>query len=203
MLEWHQDTLPYRVTFGITFFVLFGLLDWWRNPASPKRAREYLFLLFGVVAAVTYGIAHDQLTVTISPVYFRAFKGLEPVNGSLRWPAVLLAVQATYWVGLVAAAVLLIVNNPSRARPQATYAQLARAACGILVCAALGAILGALGSVLAQPPESVRACAGTDPVAQLRFMLVWGMHWGSYAGGACGIVLAGAVTHRRRLRVAT
>ena len=66
MLEVWQAIWPYRVAAGALFFVTLGALDWARHREDPRRAKEYVFLGFAMALAIAYGVAHDQLTATIS-----------------------------------------------------------------------------------------------------------------------------------------
>lgn len=194
MLAWYDSTLAYRVLFGLAFFLVLGIADVVRNPQDPRRAREYLFLLSATLAATAYGVVHDHLTVTMSPEYFRAYKGL-PDSASLRWTVTVLAVQASYWVGAVAGAVMLVANNPSPARPQLPYAMLARIGGIPLAAAAAGALLCGLAlhaGLLSVVARTTFGVPGGPP------QVVWGIHIGSYLGGAIGLVAATVAIRRRR-----
>jgi hypothetical protein len=52
------------------------------------RAKEYAFLLYTMVVAAAYGVAHDHVTATISPEYFLYGKRLSEASQpfSLYWP---------------------------------------------------------------------------------------------------------------------
>src|SRR5207248_2159371 len=63
-LEALSATYPYRVLAGAIFFLTLGVIDRVRHPEDPRRAKEYLFLLFAMTAAILYGIAHDHVTAT-------------------------------------------------------------------------------------------------------------------------------------------
>jgi hypothetical protein len=190
MIEWYESTLGWRVAFGVTFFAVLGLIDWLKNPGDPRRLREYGFLLYGTAVATAYGILHDQVTVTISPEYFVVFKNLRPGPGGLRWAALKLSVLATYWVGVVLAAALLVANNPSDRLPQLAYARLRRLALIPIGGALVGALAGAMGLGVWGTAKSVEAFSGYLPVDAGAFLTVWGMHIGSYAGGGLGGAVA-------------
>jgi hypothetical protein len=196
MLAWYDGTLAYRVLFGVAFFLTLGLADVIRHPEDPKRAREYVFLLAATLAASAYGVAHDQITVTLSPEYFRHYKGL---GDGGRFAVTSLAVQASYWVGAVAGAAMLVANNPGR-RPQLGYAELGRLGAGALAAAAGGAVLGGLALAAGVLGVVAETTFGVPPRAGMQ--VVWGVHLGSYLGGALGVVGAVAAIRRRRGRAA-
>lgn len=199
MWDAYEATFPYRLAFGVAFFLVLGVADRIRHPENPRRAKEYLFLAFSVAAAVLYGLAHDHVTATISPRYFLVGKGLAGDPRPFRLAVSILAVRGTYWVGLLGGAALLIANNPSAQRPQLPYRALVR-----LVLLALGTSLAAAGvgalmvgldafDMMNTASEFVGAAAARG------FLIVLGCHAGSYAGGAVGIIAALVIVrHRRR-----
>src|SRR5688572_32915146 len=87
--------LAARIAVGVAIFGVLALLDWRRHRERATRWREYAFLLFCVVAALAYGVLHDQITTTISWEYFAYGKGVaealrpdEPANSpAFRWEA--------------------------------------------------------------------------------------------------------------------
>jgi hypothetical protein len=190
-VSWIEASYPYRVVIGVTFFLVLGLIDWKQHPENPKRAKEYLFLLYGAATAVVYGVVHDMITVSISPAYFILGKGLDDHAHGLRVGAALLATQAAYGVGALAAAALLIANNPSPGREQLPYRRLVRLVLLPLACAGACALLGAaIGWFFpwAELLEDARANL-TEPAAR-RFVQVQAIHTGTYAGAALGTVAA-------------
>ena len=78
------------------------------------RAKEYAFLLYAMLVAAAYAVAHDHLTATISPEYFLYGKGLAQDPRPFRWAITPLAVRASLAVGLFGGAALLLANNPRR-----------------------------------------------------------------------------------------
>src|SRR5437588_1818678 len=83
--------LAYRVPLGFAFFLVLGVHDWLAHRESPKRAKEYLYLLYGMTLAIIYGVAHDHVTATISPYYFLVGKELELDPRPFRWAVTVLA----------------------------------------------------------------------------------------------------------------
>jgi hypothetical protein len=185
-----EATYPYRVSLGVAFFLTLGVRDWRKHPEDPKRAKEYLFLLYAMLCAIAYGVVHDQITSTISPEYFLAGKGLADDPRPFRWAVTVLAIHASYGVGLVAGALLLIANNPSPSRPQLAYRELAPLALLPLAFAAALAVAGGVAD-LGDPFHLERKLKGVvAPPRTARFLFVWGVHAGSYAGAVIGLAWA-------------
>jgi hypothetical protein len=126
MIEWLEATYAYRLAVGLGFFAVLLVRDLVKNREDPRRAKEYAFLAFTAAVAVLYAEVHDQITVTISPGYFVKAKGVR--GHLLRRDTAVLALKAAYGPGLIAGAVLLIANNPSRKLEQLPYRRLARRA---------------------------------------------------------------------------
>jgi hypothetical protein len=184
----------------MTVLVALVVRDVVRNR-DTRRAKEYAFLLATTLAAVVYGVVHDQVTVTISPEYFLEGKGLATDPRPLRVAVVWLAVRASWWVGLAVGAGLLIANNPRRAGrpPQLPYAELATVATVAMLAACVGAVVGAIN--IADPlglAADVRTFVSADRVRA--FLLVWGIHAGSYAGAIVGALYGVSVVVVRRRR---
>ena len=199
IVRFMEETYPHRVVLGVLFFGTLGLLDWRRHPENPKRAKEYLFLIGAMALAVIYGVLHDHVTATISPEYFLKGKELELDPRPFRWAVTVLAAHAAYGPGLVVGAALLIANNPSATRGQLSYRELGRLALVPLVLAATAAALGGVLSgaldVAGRRPDA-ELLAGKE--AATRFLVTWGVHAGSYAGGGLGALLACVLIRRRR-----
>lgn len=202
MLQWYAETELARFLFALTFFALLGFRDWWRNPHHPARLHEYAFLAYGAVVASGYGLLHDQVTVTLSPEYFRIFKGVADGGAGLRAGVAMLAIRATYWAGVVIAAAILVANNPHPRLPRLPYDRLRWRALAALGCAGVAALIGliAVSRGGAVPPEIAQAVP--DQVARTRFLMAWGMHIGSYLGGAAGGVIAVVGVWQERNRIA-
>lgn len=98
----------------------------------------------------------------------------------------------------LAGASFLLANNPSRIGPPLSFGELARFA---LVPLAAGVAAAAAGAGL----FAIDAF-GLRPIAEEivgradapRFLVVWGIHAGSYLGAVVGAILAVALIRRRR-----
>ena len=147
--------LRYRITLGVVFFAVLGVVDCLRHPDNPTRAKEYLFLFSCAGIAMAYGVVHDYLTWHISPEYFVWGKGIESAADSYSSEVVLLALKATWTAGLVVGAAFLVANNPRKGRPQLPYPTLYRQS--------LYPFLGSLSGRAAIISDSmlVRLCSST------------------------------------------
>ena len=203
MLEAYESTLAVRVVLALVFFGALLAYDLFRHGTDSARLREYGFLLLAMLFAVAYGVGLDHTTATISPAYFLIGKGLADDPRPFRWAVTLLAIRATYGIGLLAGAFLLIANNPSPRRPQLPYRKLIQMCflplCLAMLFAAIGGLVFANGA-LALRATAVELAGEADAT---RFAVTWGIHCGSYAGGVFGTILAIALVIRGRRRDTT
>ncbi len=180
----------YRV---LTLVVLMALLAAWdfrcRGAASIKW-REYLFVLAGGLLAGLIGLLSDLITSSVSPEYFHLGKGLAGGPG-LSTRAALLGLQAGFSAGAIAAAIFLYAATRRRARltpSRGTFLHFALKplACAI-VCVCLFLLLFRCFDPLnvASKLESL-----LEPDRLSRFILVWWIHCGLYAGLAAGLIWA-------------
>src|SRR5689334_4116599 len=135
MIHWLLHTregLIARVCAGGIIFLCLAVWDLKKNGRAARRWREYLFLIVCVLVAMTYGIVNDQVTSAISWEYFYYGKELETVLGpttppdraAMRWQAAKIGMMATWSVGLLLGAALLIANNPRPSRPSLASSRL-------------------------------------------------------------------------------
>jgi hypothetical protein len=205
LIHWLEETTLYRLLFGIAFFLVLGLYDVFRHRENPKRAKEYLFLLYAVFLGIVYAVIHDEITVTISPAYFIIAKELPPVAETLRLNTAFLATKASYGPAAISGALVLIANNPSKKRAQLPYNRLYLIPAITLTCAALGAFLGGLYGRLFPPASGLEYAHEfkVAPGADIRFVVVWCIHIGTYVGAGIGTLLACLHVVRARRRAAT
>jgi hypothetical protein len=166
------------------------------------RAKEYAFILYAMLMAVAYGVAHDHLTATISREYFLQGKGLATASSPFRWAVTQLAVRASCGMGLLAGTALLVANNPrSGGRPsQLTYRELVKVSFVPLVAAALVATAAGVVNASAQLGSHKAAALDVAPDRVRSFVIVWAVHAGSYAGALLGTVGATIMVLARRRR---
>jgi len=167
---------------------------------NRAKASEYAFLLYAVVVAAAYGIAHDQVTATISPEYFLLGKGLASHPEPFRLAVTLLAVRASCGTGLLAGAALLVANDPRRrGKPwHLPYAALVKLSLIPLALAAVAAIVAGIANASALVGSDTAAALGVAPTRVRPFVIVWAIHAGSYAGALLGTAVSVAVVVARR-----
>lgn len=154
-----------------------------------------------MLAAITYGILHDQVTARVCLEYFTIghppiFPTTNPTLLALGW-----GVVATWWVALPLG-ILLAVAARIGSRPKLTSRDLRRPlgvllaimACCALLAGILGAILANEGAVTLTPD-----LAGLVPANRHNAFLadLWA-HSASYLAGIVGGVALAARTYRRR-----
>ena len=198
MLHWLIHTpqgLVARVGAGAAILLVLAALDLQRNGRRATRWREYGFLLFCVAAAMTYGVVNDQVTSAISWEYFYYGKELDRVLGpavppdrvAMRWQAARIGAMATWSVGLLLGAALLIANNPRKHGPPplATMRLIALLPGVLLITMAFAAAFGALGwyGRLNWASADFREMWATNLFRPRHFTAAWGAHLGGYIGG--------------------
>ena len=156
-----------------------------------------------VIAAVFYGIVHDQFTARICIEYFTIFHPpifhtQSPTLLGIGW-----GVLATWWVG-VFFAVPMILSARAGSNPTLRAAELLPSIASLLAVMAGSAVLfGTIGYVLAR-----NGVLATDwltftpsPSLRYRFMADWWAHTASYGTAFVGGVVLCVMTFRRRLRL--
>ena len=156
-----------------------------------------------VLAAVTYGVVHDQFTARICVEYFTI--GHPPLVPSESPTVLALAwgVVATWWVGLPLGA-LLAVAARSGAKPKLLARELRRPIVRLLIAMAIGAALaGSVAYVLARTGViSLQGRLATLVPADrhARFLADLWAHSASYALGLTGGLAVCVSTFRGRGR---
>jgi alpha-beta hydrolase superfamily lysophospholipase len=168
-------------------------------------ANEYAFLLYTMLVAAAYGVAHDHVTATISPEYFLYGKGLSEASQPFRWALTSLAVRASLPAGLLCGTVLLAANRPYRNRQpgQLTYVALVKLSLIPLSAAALLAAASGALNASAQIGTATALELGVVPYRVWRFIIVWAVHVGSYVGALLGTVATAMLVVIRRRRLPT
>lgn len=155
-----------------------------------------------VVAAVFYGIVHDQFTARICVEYFTIF---HPPLFHTQSPALLgigWGIVATWWVGAFFAVPMIFAARAGRHR-SLRASELIPSIASLLAFMALSAVVfGVTGYVLAR--KGVLATDwltfSPDPAMRYRFMADWWAHSASYASAFLGGTVLCVMTYRRRLR---
>jgi pimeloyl-ACP methyl ester carboxylesterase len=164
------------------------------------RAKDYAFLLYTMLMAAAYGVAHDHVTATISPEYFLYGKDLSEASQPFRWAVSLLAVRASLPAGLLCGTVLLVANRSGQLE-QLTYASLVKLSLVPLAAAGLLAAASGALNASAQIGTTQALELGVVPYRVWRFVIVWAVHVGSYAGALLGTVATAILIVTRRLRL--
>lgn len=148
--------------------------------------------LLCIVAAVAYGIVHDQITARLCVEYFTVahpplIHTSSPTLLGLFWGTV-----ATIGVGLLLGVVLALVSH-SAGMPPVPVRRVLKMITGLLLITAIAAVLaGVVGFDLSRRsvisiPAGISAAVPVDH--HHRFMAVWFVHGASYAFGILGGLL--------------
>lgn len=169
--------------------------------ADGRRFEALRIVLFAMLAAIGYGILHDQVTAHLCVEYFTVahppvFPTESPFLLGLGW-----GVIATWWVGLILGTVLAASARLGRA-PKIGLASLRRPIALLMAASALAAliagVIGALthaGGLFILPEEWAAVIA---PDRQTRFTAAAWAHSASYASGGLGGLVIIARTIRAR-----
>jgi len=155
-----------------------------------------------ILAAILYGIIHDQFTARICIEYFTIF---HPPIFNTQSPTLLgigWGIIATWWVGAFFA-VPMILAARAGARPTLRASQLVRPISALLVFMATCAIVfGTIGYFLAR--FGILATNWltftNSPATRYRFIADWWAHTASYAAAFVGGTALCVLTYRRRQR---
>lgn len=106
-----DSTWGIRLAVGLVGLVYLAAIDWYKNPKNPTRIKEYGFL-FGVTGlAMVHGLVHDFFTHAVSSEYFSVGKGMGPRGDAFGPDVALLALQASWSVGLLIGLPIIPVKN--------------------------------------------------------------------------------------------
>jgi hypothetical protein len=160
-------------------------------------------VLLVIVAAVLYGLAHDQVTIRISPEYFTLGHPRIIDTDSITLIALAWGVVATWWMGLilgVPVALCCTVGTWPRLGARDVALPLAM----VLAVMAVGAAISALAarqSAIGFPVTEMRGVK-LSPEQQRSFFVAFAAHNASYFIGATGggaLCVAAIVMRRRRV----
>ena len=154
-----------------------------------------------VVAAVLYGIVHDQITAHLCIEYFTVFHpkiidSQSPTLLGLAW-----GVVATWWVGAILGILLAIVSQAGF-RPKLQVRDLLRPICILLavmgVCALAAGCIGYISGWVSQDSAALVPIS-----ARKAFAADFWAHSASYLAGVVGGVAFCVFAYRKRLRIST
>lgn len=154
----------------------------------PKILAFPLLLAFACLAAAAYGAVNDQISYTVSPDYYTAFKFIQfsiPYTWPPRLGAAWVGVQASWWMGLLIG--LPVLGLGALIVPRCAYVRAGIVAIIVVLAATfIAALLGLAVEILA-PSEGWRTPPDVDTVA---FRRAGAMHNAAYLGGLIGLLLA-------------
>ena len=158
-------------------------------------------IVASVVAAITYGVIHDQITARICVEYFtighpRLIDSDSPTVLGLFW-----GVVGTWWVGLPLGIGLAIAARAGR-RPKFTWSQLLSPLvilfCCMFAVAFLAGIIGYFTSSAGVFYLVERLAARIPDEKHVAFLTAGWAHSASYLSGIVGGIILWVVTWRRR-----
>ena len=152
-----------------------------------------------IVAAILYGIVHDQITAHLCIEYFTVFhpkiiSSQAPTLLALAW-----GVVATWWVGAILGILLAIVSQAG-SRPKLQIRDLFKPICVLLVvmgiCALSAGCLGYVSGWVSQDSASLIPL----PAHKAFAADVWA-HSASYLAGIVGGFVLCVIAYKKRLRM--
>jgi hypothetical protein len=169
----------------------------------PRYLQLIGWTIVACVIAGMYGAIHDQLSFTISPDYFFAFKfeqfRIDP-GWSPRMGAAIVGWMASWWTGLAVGPSLYLAASRATGGKVPTRVMLRGIAIVLLVLVLFGGLGLLLGLRLAGDPAwQIGLRPGVED--RVAFTRVGILHEASYLGGLAGTIIASvavAIDCRRR-----
>jgi hypothetical protein len=146
---------------------------------------EFMKIVGGcVLAAICYGILHDQVTARICLEYFTVFHPpvfptQNPTLLALGW-----GIIATWWMGAGIGLLLAVSARLGRWPPMSARELTARVIRLLALMACCAAVFGAIGYFAGQMPRDLSDLIAAS--SQRRFLADWWAHMASYASGFFG-----------------
>jgi hypothetical protein len=169
------------------------------NDSVSRWFELVIWTCLACVIAGCYGSLHNQVTYSLSPDYFHAFKFLQfkiPPELQNRVGASIVGWNATWWLGLIIGPPLIIsLKRPGIGIPIAAYCRCL--AVVIVVAIFCGLLAYGIGKqiVTGNPVEWWTPANVVDPIA---FNRVGFIHDGSYLGGVVGFIVGWWWSRRER-----
>lgn len=154
-------------------------------------------ILTCVLAAILYGIIHDQFTARICIEYFTVFHPPVFTTHSPTLLALGWGVIATWWVGAFLGVLLAIASRGGALPLISAEMLIPRIAVLLMIVAACAAISGVVGYFWGGIPEYVAALL--PPIQHRRFVADWWAHNASYASGIVGGIVLCAMVYKKRV----
>jgi hypothetical protein len=150
-----------------------------------------------VLAAVLYGIVHDQVTARICLEYFTVLH--PPIFGATHSPTLLAfgwGVIATWWAGAMIGVPLALAARLG-SRPKLSARTLLPMIRILLICMAASAVIaGTAGFIWGEVPRSFASLL--PPAMHQRCIADWWTHNASYASGFLGGVVMCVMAYVKR-----
>jgi|SRR5215831_4617142 len=151
-----------------------------------------------VLAAVVYGIVHDQITTRICVEYFTIFH--QPIFGGTHSPTLLAfgwGLIATWWVGVLLGLPLAVIARVGLRRRLSVSELLPMIGTLLLIIAVCALVAGVTGYYRGTIPPYMATMLPSE--VHRRFVADWWAHTASYASGFLGGVVVWVVALGRRL----
>jgi len=160
---------------------------------------EFLKIIAGcIVAAVLYGIAHDQVTARIYLPYFTVFHPpifhtQSPTLQALGW-----GIIATWWMGAFLGFLLAMACRLGPSPKLDLVDVLRHIGVLLLVMAATATVCGVIGFFWGSIPQDMTGLL--SHAAERRFLADWWAHNASYASGFVGALVVCILALEKRGR---
>lgn len=156
-----------------------------------------------ILAAIVYGIVHDQFTARVCVEYFSVFHPPVFPTNSPTLLAIGWGIVATWWMGAFIGLFLAVAARAGSRKKIEAIELLRPISMLLIVMAALAAIAGVAGWLLCKdgviaPPPWVASVLPVNKHAA--FMADWWAHNASYLVGFTGGIMVCITTFRRRNR---
>lgn len=169
-----------------------------------KFARFITVILISALFAISYGIVHDQITYSISSEYFTEFKFyqfslIDAFNDgiiSARQGAVLVALMATWWIGVIFGSVLALTSLFST-KKKPMLAAIKHIGLVLSITAFFGLIGYTYGKFYRADVGAIRYIP--ESITDIKnYITVGCMHDFSYAGSGIGLLVLLYITLRKK-----
>lgn len=191
-----QTSFSTRLIVLTTLMGVVSAIDFLRNGRKAAKFREYGFILLAGALGGTVGWINDLITSSISPDYFVMGKGL--LEGeTLRREAGLYGCRTGVSAGIIGGAICLFVTVRQGKEAGTIVPRLLNLLWLPVLAAVGGGILFPLCFSRFDPAHlSASLSALLDAGRTQKFLEVWWIHCGLYAGLLYGLVMMIAKTRR-------
>ncbi len=159
--------------------------------SRPSRVSLAILLGVGCLCAGLYGMVHNQVSYTVSPEYFHAFKFRQfgvPPSLQNRLGAAWVGWWASWWMGLILGIPVLWIARGSRDSKGFTRRSLIAYAIVASTSAGIGLTMLVMVQFVVRDPDLVRTYVPEDVRHPLAFFWAGTMHNAGYLGGVLGMI---------------